>query len=566
MPWARIVRVSPLLGASELRRALRASLDALRARRAAIDAANVYPVPDGDTGTNLVLTFEAIDRALDAVSSDDLAEVARVVKTASLMGARGNSGVIMAQILRGVCGSLDAGPGDPARVASGFKRAVELAYEAVLDPAEGTILTVARAASDAASGAHTDVPAQFDALARAAAAALARTPEQLPVLAQAGVVDAGGMGLVAVLDAFAATLAGREIEASGGDSVPDVHPSQRCEQPDDGFAYEVMYALHAPDGTIPALRQLLGTVGDSVAVVGGEGTWRVHVHTDDPEKAVRFGEAVGTLTGVEVVSFAEQIAEATSPRGPAVSSDAAQPAQPTTAERVPGQRGIPMADRSVESSLVVVASGAGMQAMFRELGATIVDGGTTMNPSVADLLSVIEASNAERVLVLPNNENVFAAAGAAKGESSKDVVLLRSNDMAEGLAAALEFDVARSADENALRMNHALGRVRTGVVAIANRTATTPEGEIVAGDALGFAEGAMVTPHGDPNDPVVVLTAVAHALSGPADEIVTVLCGADVRPEERVRAEAALRELLPGLEMEIHDGGQPVHRYLISIE
>lgn len=550
--------MSTLLDAAELRRALLASLDVLRARRASIDAANVYPVPDGDTGTNLVLTFEALARALEQVG-EDLSEVVRATKTASLMGARGNSGVIMAQILRGLCEAMEGGPADPERLAQGFKRAVELAYESVLDPAEGTILTVARAAAEAAGGAHADVLAQLEAVEAAARDALRHTPEQLPVLAQAGVVDAGGMGLVAVLEAFAASLAGREVAPHEADPAERPHPAELCDGDPHGHAFEVQYMLEAPEETIPPLRQLLGTIGDSVAVVGGEGLWRVHVHTDDREKPVRFGEAIGVVSQVEVVSFAEQIEGAR-----ATTATAAKTGTP--AERVPGQRGIPLVEQTPLTTLVAVAAGEGMHRLFAEVGAVVVDGGATMNPSVGELLAAIDGAPTDHVVVLPNNDNVYAAAIAAKAEAGKQTIVLRSADMAEGLAAALAFSAVSPADENERRLNVALGQVKTGQVAIANRSAATPSGEVEQGQALGFAEGSIVSPFGDANDPVVVACAVAQELIQPGDSVVTVLCGADAHEDERARLRTALAELLPAFEVQLLDGGQPVHRYLISVE
>jgi len=544
--------VTLTLGAAELRRALQASLEVLRARRAAIDAANVYPVPDGDTGTNLVLTFEAVEAALQK-AGDQLADVAKAVKTGSLMGARGNSGVIMAQILRGITEVLESGPAEPARLADGFKRAVELAYEAVLEPAEGTILTVARAASDAAAGQYASMPEQLDAVARAAGDALARTPEQLPLLAQAGVVDAGGMGLVAVLEAFAATIAGRELPASPEDAGDRVHPSELCDGTSSTHAFEVQYMLEASDEAVPALRQLLGTIGDSVAVVGGDGSWRVHVHTDQRDRATALGEAVGTVSQLEVVSFGEQLAASTA--NAQASHDAA---------RAAGQRGIPLARAASAAALVVVAAGDGMKRMFADLGAIVVDGGATMNPSVGDLVEAIDGVPAASVLVLPNNDNVFAAAGVAKGESSKDVTVLRSRDMAEGLAAALAYGDARDPSANVADMQRALDQVRTGVVVLASRDAPVPGGDVTAGQPLGFAEGAIVS--ADASDAVAVASAVVETLVTPGDGLITVLCGADVDAAERSRLQRALAESFPAMTLEIHDGGQPVHRYLIAVE
>src|SRR5438105_3379541 len=294
------------MDAEALRRGILSSLEDLRASRKAIDAANVYPVADSDTGTNLVMTLEAVAAALDR-SADTPAAIARAVRSGSLVGARGNSGVIMAQIFRAWADAVETGPADVEQVARAFKRATELAYEAVLEPAEGTILTVASAAAEAAQGSHEDVAQQFAAAARAAAAALAHTPEQMPVLAAAGVVDAGGMGLVVVLEAFARAL-GADIGRPAPAAVPgDGTPPPVRDEASSTFKYEVQYLLESDAATLDPLRKLLGTIGDSVAVIGGDGLWRVHVHTDDRERAVSLGAAFGEPSDIEVVDFAEQI-------------------------------------------------------------------------------------------------------------------------------------------------------------------------------------------------------------------------------------------------------------------
>jgi DAK2 domain fusion protein YloV len=407
------------VSAADLRSALVAALQALRARRAQIDALNVFPVADADTGTNLVATFDAVVRASAPVAGDG--EIARAVRGGSLMGARGNSGVIVAQVLKAWADAVEAGPADGDAIGRAFKRAVEYAYDAVLEPAEGTILTVLRAASDGAQ-AEGDPGARFERAARESVAALALTRTINPVLARAGVVDAGGAGLAIALSAMAESFGARAVE------IPPL-PSARAWLCEDrpSFAYEVMYSLRADEAAIAPLRRLLGTIGDSVVVIGGGSDWRVHVHTDEKARAVALGDAVGETADVQIVSFEEQIA---------------------------GARGVGLSRAASASALVAVANGDGLQALFRDLGAHVVSG-------AADLRAAIESAPTTHVIVLPDGDATRAAATALAAEIPKTVTVLPVPDPAAALAAAVAFGDARTAAENLADMREALAGVRT---------------------------------------------------------------------------------------------------------
>lgn len=536
-------------GGPELRRAALASLDALRAHQAEIDRANVYPVPDGDTGTNLVLTMESVAEALEALSSEEPSEVAAAIARAALMGARGNSGVILAQYLRGL---VEASGRGPEAVARALGRAADLAYEAVLHPVEGTILTVARAGAKGARG--RDLVAVFDGAARAAREALARTPEQLPILGAAGVVDAGGMGLCVVLESFRDALAGRisprGIRAHA--EAPEYGPIVRMrEMGDPAYAYEVQYLLEAPEHAVPALRERLGEIGDSVAVIGGDGTWRVHVHTNQVGRAVELGVDAGRPSRIEVVAFRDQIAAAARQEGvPALVGGA--------------QLGIPLARAATRTSLVAVGSGEGAMRLFREVGCdAVVDGGATMNPSVSDLLAAIEAAPGDDVILLANDADVVAAARTAAGEAAKRVEVVETADMAAGLAAALAYGDARPFEENIAEIRRALARTRTGRVAIADRSRITPAGPVEAGQALGFASGELVAICAQP---LPACLEVCDRLAAAEAGAITVLCGERVDEPERDRVHIELAAHFPRATVEVLDGGQPVYRYLIAIE
>ena len=543
------------MDAAALRDGVVASLADLRTARAAIDAANVYPVADSDTGTNLVMTMEAVVAALDK-SGDEPAAIARAVRSGSLVGARGNSGVILAQILRAFADAVETGPADPEQVARAFKRATELAYDAVLEPAEGTILTVASAAADAAQGSHDDVTEQLVAAALAAAEALAHTPEQLQALADAGVVDAGGMGLVVVLSALARALGG-SVEAVPITQVEEGAPPPIRDEASSTFAYEVQYLLESEATSLEPLRKLLGTIGDSVAVIGGEGLWRVHVHTDDKERAVSLGEAFGRPVSVEVVEFTEQIR--------AANARALQnaPQQPKVEQPAPGTRGIPLARSEHAAALVAVVSGVGVAHLFNELGAITVEG--AIHGTVPDdaLRAAIEEAPGGDVFVLPNNDDVFGRVVGMKESLSRNVIVLRTGDVGQGLAAAVAYGDARDTDAAKRDMERAIERVRTGIVLIAAVGTETPKGPLERGQAVGLAEGAVVD-QGD--DPVTVTAAVGKALVGDEHEVLTVLAGADAPEREREAVRAALEQEVTGVSVEMHDGGQPVHRYVLAAE
>lgn len=515
-----------------------ASLRTLRARCAAIDAANVYPVPDADTGTNLVMTFEAIDRALEHTGDEG---VAHAVRSGALMGARGNAGVIVAQIVRALAGALDRGPAGPGEMAHAFRQARDSAYEAVLEPVEGTILSVMSAAADAVQHRHDDVASLFETAARAAAEALRRTPEQMPLLARSGVVDAGGMGLVAILEAFAASVAGRSP-----DETPLPAPPRPACEASSRFEWEVQYLLDAPAETIPPLRELLGTIGDSVAVIGGERSWRVHVHTDDAERSVSFGRAVGEASSVETVSLRAQVA--------AAAVDRPQPAQ----ER--GSHLIPLARAPGAAALLAVADGAGAKRLFEELGATVVEGGRGAIPPADAIEAAIEALGADEVIVLPNDDDVFSRAWDVAERSKRSVTVLRAHDIGAGLAAAAAYGDARPAAESLADMREVLGRVRTGQVVVAPAAMETLIGPVRPGQSVAFVEGAMVAIE---DDPVAAAAAVAKELGG---GVVTVVCGEGVTQDERARLRTGLVQTLPSATLEIHDGGQRFHRYLFSAE
>jgi uncharacterized protein len=528
------------------------ALDALGAAREEIDALNVYPVPDGDTGTNLFLTFEsARDLMLERVESDpscDLRTALTAYARGALLGARGNSGVIMSQLIGALLKRIgEAGPGDRSAVvfAEGMDRATDASYAAVGEPVEGTILTVARAASQAALEAAQAPENRLGHVIRAAAAAareaLARTPDQLQTLRDAGVVDAGGRGLCVVLDAAETTVTGkRPVEAHaalGVHAIPvplptgDLHP--------DGPAYEVMYLLEADDAAVPDLRRRLAPLGDSLVVVGGDGLWNVHVHVHDVGAAVEAGIEAGRPYRIRVTHFAEQLERL---------SAAAE------TRRGHGRK------------VVVVAAGEGLAALFAEAGAYVVPG-AGRRPSTGQVLEAIQASGGAEVVVLPNDRDSVAvaeaAAQAAREESDNlRVAVIPTSAQVQGLAALAVHEPGRTFEEDLLHMTSAARHTRSGAVTVAARQAMTTGGPCEPGDILGAVEGDFVLV-GD--DLFGVAVEVLERLLGGGGELVTVVAGAGGEDLAQ-RCAAHVASTHPTVDAVVYDGGQERYPVLLGVE
>jgi DAK2 domain fusion protein YloV len=531
-----------------LRRWCDRTLQALGAAREEIDALNVYPVPDGDTGTNLYLTFEAARAALYAADPQDEVSAWEALGRGALLGARGNSGVILSQLLRASARHLAGNEElDAARLARALTAAADAGYESVGEPVEGTILTVARAAGRAAAKAaqHGDLPATIHAATEAAREALAHTPEQLETLRRAGVVDAGGRGLVVVLEAAENTLTGqRPVSPSpvmGTRQIPmpakpldnladDLRP--------DGPSYEVMYLLDADDEAVPELRHTLGRLGDSLVVVGGDRLWNVHVHVDDVGAAIEAGIAAGRPHRIRVTHFAEQTA---------------RPA--AEAARAAGTRGV-----------VAVAAGPGLEQIFTEAGASVVRGGPGRRASTGEILAAIVGTGAREVIVLPNDRDTVTVAEAA-GREARDqqirVAVVPTRAQVQGLAALAVHEPGRSFEDDVVQMTAAAGHARQGAVTVAARDAMTMAGPCRTGDALGVVEGDFVVV-GD--DLTAVALDVVDRLVGGGGEMVTLVSGHDGDPRLVQAVVRHLRDNRPDVDAVVYDGGQERYPLLIAVE
>jgi DAK2 domain fusion protein YloV len=528
--------------------------DALSSAREEIDALNVYPVPDGDTGTNMFLTVSAARDELRAARAADpglgLGEGMALLARAALMGARGNSGVILSQMLRAYVTHLAGADGEDPRartIAAAMSAATDASYAAVGTPVEGTILTVARAASDAALAAAEAPGARardvFTAAAAAARTALAHTPEQLAVLAQAGVVDAGGRGLVVVLDAVETTATGRRptpwTAPIGTHHIP---VTLRPEGPsddltEDGPGYEVMYLLDAADDRIPDLRTTLAALGDSLVVVGGDRLWNVHVHVDDVGAAIEAGIAAGRPYRIRVTHFAEQVA----------------------ASR---HRGSTRTGRKV----VAVAAGPGLAELFESAGAVVVPGGPGQRPSTGQLLEAITACGAAEVVVLPNDGDTVRAAEiaarTAEAEHPVSVEVIPTHAQVQGLAAISVHEPGRAFDADVREMTATARHARHGAVTVASRQAITMAGPCEPGDALGVIAGDFAVVGSDLE---AVATDVLERLLAGGGELVTIVSG-EGGAEMARRVAAHVEERHPHVDVAVHDGGQPRYPLLVSVE
>ncbi|MGZ4257750.1 MAG: DAK2 domain-containing protein [Gaiellaceae bacterium] len=516
----------------------RAALASLAANRQRIDDLNVYPVPDGDTGTNLTLTVRGVVEALDESAAADRATLAHEVTRAALMAARGNSGVILSQIVRGAADALaGAGAVDSAAIAGAFRAAADAAYAAVRKPVEGTMLTAIRELAEEAAERAGERPTDlFEALVRRGEAAVARTPEQLDVLREAGVVDAGAAGLLELVRGIAAAVAGTELpQPAHLSEVPQevVHlePSR--------FSYCTTFVIEGDELDADALERELERLGDSLMVVGDREALKVHVHTDDPGAALSLGTAAGLIEGIEIADMRRQTVEQE-------------------------ERLLEAVHPRVPCAVVAVAAGEGNRRLFERLGAAkVVEGGQSMNPSTADLLEAVEAiaPEAEELVLLPDNPNVVLAAEQAARLAGRPVEVVPTRSLQAGLAALVAFNPERSAGENASEMREALEGLATGEVTVASRDASVDGVAAREGEFLGLLNEKAVA--AGPSFPEVARVVAEGLLAEPRD-LLTLLTGQDAPPLDGLLDELAERH--PGLEIDVQEGGQPHYPLLLSAE
>jgi hypothetical protein len=534
-----------LLDASAVRRWCSAAVEGLDARRGEIDDLNVFPIPDGDTGTNLSLTLHGAADAVAADRSGTVGGVLAAMAKGALMGARGNSGVIVSQIIAGLAEAFDGCvEGDGRLLVKGLRLATDAAYAAVAEPVEGTMLSVVRGSAEAVEklGESPELAAAASAAAAGAATALAGTPQQLAVLADAGVVDAGGCGLVVLLDALAAVVTGQGLLGSAQRSPARSRVALEMvrESGSPEFGYEVQYLLHAPEAALAPLKATLAELGDSLVVVGsGDGLFNVHVHVNDVGAAIEAGVEAGRPHRITVVRFADQVA-----------------AQPSAG----GRSG---------TALVTVAPGDGLADLFRSEGVAVIEGAPSESgiPSAPQVLAEILRTGAAQVILLPNASTVRAVAEEAAAQAREqgvNVAVVPTKSPVQGLAAVAVNDETRRFEDNVIALAEAAAATRFAEVTIAVGDSITYAGRCSAGDVLGLIDGEVVEIGSDIAEVGISLVQRLVAAGG---ELVTVLAGADPGAEDAAEAvHSYLRGRHPLVEVGVFAGGQPRFPLLIGVE
>ncbi|WP_067838696.1 DAK2 domain-containing protein [Amphibacillus sediminis] len=525
-----------------------------------IDALNVFPVPDGDTGTNMNLSMTSGANEVKKVSSGTVSEVANAFARGLLMGARGNSGVILSQLFRGFAkGVADLDLLTPKSFAAALQSGVRTAYKAVIKPVEGTILTVAKDTANAAESfteKTDDFIAFMELVVNEAKQSLSRTPELLPVLKEVGVVDSGGQGLVVIYEAFLASLKGEELPETDTETVPmeemvnaEHHKSHQdymnTEDIEFGYCTEFMVkfeadklAKHPYDEE--AFRQELSELGDSLLVVSDDDFVRVHVHVEYPGQAMNLAQRFGSFVQLKVENMREQHSA------------------------IVGEQPQPKPKAKAEYGIVSVAMGSGIEELLTSLGTTVViQGGQTMNPSTQDIADAIVQAHAEKVIILPNNKNIIMAAEQAAKLSDANVIVIPTKTIPQGMTALLAYNPDLGLEENGTNMKAASQQVKTGQITYAVRDTQIDGLTIEKGNFMGLADGKIKATDSDQ------LTAIKQLLSElieEDDEIITVLQGEDGSDQDTVALTEYIEDKYPELEVEIHKGDQPIYSYIFSVE
>ena len=541
---------------------------AIELKKQKINELNVFPVPDGDTGTNMSMTLAAAAQDLKKRSPDSLTKAADMTASALLRGARGNSGVILSLLFRGFSkslkGKLEASGKD---FADALTAGVEAAYKAVMKPAEGTILTVSRLTADAArelAAQDENLESVLTGSIETAKVALENTVNQNPVLKKAGVVDAGGMGFVVILEGMLSSLQGNDITAqdASGETKEQADFTDFATE-DITFAYDTVYIVRKKDENVSLepLRVYLDSIGDSLVIGEDDEAFKVHVHTNIPWDALAESQKYGTLELAKIENMRMQhddLAEGRKARSTddleaieqELESGEAAAAQPAAPEKPFG--------------FVAVCAGAGLAGVFSDLGADgIIEGGQTMNPSTEDILKAIEQTPAEVVFVLPNNKNIIMAAQAASELATREVVVVPTKTVPQGITAMLSFDETQSASENAELMTESLSGVTTMQITYAARNSDFEGRDIHEGEYLALYNGALL---GNSPDLDSLLVVMAEKAAGEGKEFVNIFYGADTTAEQAAHASEIFTKALPSAEVNVLSGGQPIYYYLISAE
>lgn len=558
------------LNAFVIRKCFLAAANELASKKEWINELNVFPVPDGDTGTNMTMTMMSAAKEVAALETDDMKVLCKAIASGSLRGARGNSGVILSQLFRGFTRELAAAEKNTVeipQIAAAFVRATETAYKAVMKPKEGTILTVARAMSDKAEelqNGATDIIAFAKDIIAAGDAALEQTPELLPVLKQAGVVDSGGQGLMTVMHGAFQALSGEigevfleNFDAAQASESREAHPidTSHLDTSEIRFGYctEFIVNLEHPlsDDEEQAFKSFLESIGDSIVCVASEDMVKVHVHTNDPGLAIQKGLSMGSLSRMKIDNMREEHNERLIRNASQLAAEEKRK-QAALAEKKP-------------YGFLSVSVGDGLDRIFKEIGVDqLISGGQTMNPSTEDILNAIAAINADTIFILPNNKNIILAAQQARDlTEGKNVVVVPTRNIPEGITVMVSFLPESSPEENLAAMQEAIRHLATAEVTYAVRDTTMDDFEIHAGDFMAIGQNGMLTVEKKVED--AVLNAI-EKLTADGKELVTLYYGSDVSEQNAKLVKELAEARFEDCEVELNYGGQPVYYYFISAE
>lgn len=564
------------IDALQLKNAFLAGANNLNAKKEWINELNVFPVPDGDTGTNMTMTIMSAAREVAAISAPTLENVAKAMASGSLRGARGNSGVILSQLIRGFTKEIrehaDEAGIDNLIMARAFSRAVETAYKAVMKPKEGTILTVAKGMADRItelSVTDEDLITLLEKVVAYGDEVLAKTPEMLPVLKEAGVVDSGGQGLMTVVKGALASLKGEEVVLDLGDqgTAKTEAPTERKSRgeistADIKFGYCTEFMVNGDheftDEEVDSLRAWLGGVGDSIVCFSDENIIKVHVHTNHPGEAFEKGLTMGYLSKMKVDNMRLEHHEVLIEDASRIAEERKEEAAPTAAPEKP-------AEPAKEYGFISVSAGDGLTEIFRGIGVDyVIEGGQTMNPSTEDILNACDQVNAETIFVLPNNKNIILAANQAKDIiEDKTIIVVPTKTIPQGITAMISFSTDMNPEENLEAMKDASQCVRTGEITYAVRNTTIDGHAIEKDDIMALGDDGLLAVAKEKDQ--AVLEAV-KAMVNDESEIITIYYGQDIPEEEAEALAARIRKAYPQVETELQYGGQPIYYYFLSVE
>lgn len=542
------VALAPVLsiGGQELKQVFAASTTWLERHAAYVNSLNVFPVPDGDSGTNMLLTMRAAMKEVNSSPDHSAAAISKALAYGALLGARGNSGVILSQIIRGFTSSIEKLETIRARdFAAAMVEGSRMAYKGVVKPVEGTILTVVREAADAAtmSAARSDdLRVVLGDTITAARAAVIKTPTLLPVLKEAGVVDAGGQGLLVILEGALKYLKGEEMElgevGQGAQALENISREE-------GWGFDIQFHIRGSDLNVDTIRDRISSMGESALVVGDSSLVKVHVHAPYPGSIIDYGVSVGVLSNIILENMQEQyidfMAQQDSPNSAGVK-----------AEEIAG------------IATIAVAPGAGIARVFESLGVgAVISGGQTMNPSTQDILDAIANAKVDQVIILPNNKNIIPAANQARELSKKEVEIIPTQSIPQGIAAMIGFNYLGDLPTNVNAMARAAANVQTAEITTATRSVSLDGIDVKQGQVIGLVDG-MLAASGD--DRVEVTMRLLKEMRTGDKEIVTVFYGDSVTPDEAEVLADQIRHKYLSQEVEIINGGQPHYHYIISVE